>query len=697
MFAPDDPAALGMWRSAPARCLAAGLGAADRLFDHIYSSAFNPLYRTGTLAALSLAIALVTGVYLLFVYDVARPYESVADIQRDILLGRWMRALHRYASDAAVVAVAFHVLRLIVQGKTWGPRALAWVTGVLLAGMTMFSAVTGFVLVWDRFAHALAVAGAKMLRLLPLFPEPPDRAFVGEAPMPSQFFFMNLFLHVAIPLGMVCFLWLHTARLARAAWFPGCRVAVGTTIALVALAVAWPAPLPPPADLLVLPGRVPVDWFYAFWLPLAGASPSLGLAIALVMTGLLLGVPWLLRPSRGQVPSPAVADADLCEGCEQCLNDCPFDAIEMVTGKHPEIHPLRAQVQVDRCTSCGLCAGSCASLAIGPAQRTARHQLSAARRLVASLGDPTRMTLLVACRNNGGLAERLEHHYAGNGSLAWFPVDCAGTLHPGTVSYLGGRVGGLLVVACPSQNCQHREGASLADARMLGERRPAIPGRIAQLPVRLLHGSSADWNRLVAAIDATRGGGEAGSGPVALGCPPVAGAGRIRRGAGAVAVTGALMALVAAGSGSPQGSDADHAVLRLGWRLPGQVREHCRDLTPEEVAARPVHMRSGQECVREPLAYELTASVDGRVIARKRVRPPGLRRDRPLSVEEEFDIRPGAHAVTVTFGPETADTSGKILAYDGTVRFDRGRVVLITYDGDRLLARSSPTPRPSVP
>jgi hypothetical protein len=138
-------------------------------------------------------------------------------------------------------------------------------------------------------------------------------------------------------------------------------------------------------------------------------------------------------------------------------------------------------------------------------------------------------------------------------------------------------------------------------------------------------------------------------------------------------------------------------VLRLGWRLPGQVREHCRDLTPEEVAARPVHMRSGQECVREPLSYELTASVDGRVIARKRVRPPGLRRDRPLSVEEEFDIRPGAHAVTVTFGPETADTSGKILAYDGTVRFDRGRVVLITYDGDRLLARSSPTPRPSVP
>ena len=698
MFAPEDPAAVNdVWRPASAGWLARGLGAADRLFDRIYSSAFNPLYRTGTLAALTLAIALVTGVYLLFVYDIARPYESVADIQRDIVVGRWMRALHRYASDAAVVAVAFHVLRLIVQGKTWGPRTLAWVTGVLLAGMMMFSAVTGFVLVWDRFGQALAVAGAKMLRLLPLFPEPPDRAFVGEAPMPSQFFFMNLFLHVAIPLGMVCFLWLHTARLARAAWFPGRRVALGTTIALVVLAVVWPAPLPPPADLLVLPGRVQVDWFYGFWLPLAGASPSLGLAIAVVMTGLLLGVPWLLRPSRSHAPPPAVADADLCEGCEQCLNDCPFDAIEMVTGKHPEIHPLRAEVQVDRCTSCGLCAGSCASLAIGPAQRTARDQLSAARRLVGSLSDPARMTVLVACGNNGGLAERLEHYCAHHSSLAWFPVDCAGTLHPGTVSYLGGHFGGLLVVACPPQNCLHREGASLADARILGERRPAIPGRIAGLPVRLLHGSSADWNRIVVAIDAMRGDCDTVSAAAALDRPRIVGARPLRRRAGAVAMTGALMALVAAGSGAPQGRDADHAVLRLGWRLPGQVRERCRDLTPEELAARPVHMRRTRECVREALAYDLTASVDGRVIARKRIQPPGLRHDRPLSIEEEFDVGPGAHTVTVTFSPETADTGGKILAYDGTVRFDRGRVVLITYDGDRLVARSSPGPPARVP
>lgn len=680
MFSPGDPpSGRDVAAARPARALAAALDAVDGVFDRVYSSALNPLYRTGTLAVLFLTIALVTGVYLLLVYDIARPYGSVLDLQRDVVLGRWIRALHRYASDAAVVAVALHVLRLLVQRKTWGPRALAWVTGVLLAGMMFLSAITGFVLVWDRFAQALAVAGARMLRLLPLFPEPPDRAFVGDAPVPSQFFFMNLFLHVAIPLGMVCFLWLHTSRLARAAWFPERRVVAGTTVGLVVLSVVWPAPLPPPADLLALPGRVPADWFYAFWLPLADASPAAALAIAALATTLLLGVPWLLRPSRRDVPPPAVADADLCEGCEQCLSDCPYDAIEMVAGTRPEVHPLRADVQASRCTSCGICAASCASLAIGPAQRTARHQLDAARRLVATTAEPGRRTLVLACRHNGALAARLERMAARDDSLASFTVECAGTVHPGTVSYLGGHFAGTLVVACPPQNCLHRLGTALADARILGDRRPAVPGRIARLPVRLIHASAAEWPRVLSALQDL--------GPAAS-APPRERRPGLRRRAVALAFSAVLLAPVAAGSRWPQGGDADHGVLRLGWRLAGQARERCRELTAEELAARPAHMRLPRECVSEPLAYDLTATVDGSVVARRRVRPAGLRGDRPLSVEEDLAVRPGEHAVTVTFVPEPAVAGAARLAFEGTVRLDPGRVVLITQEGGRLVARS---------
>ncbi|HET9271042.1 MAG TPA: 4Fe-4S binding protein [Vicinamibacterales bacterium] len=681
MFSPDElDARRGVSVSRPARALTSALERTDRLFDRVFSSSFNPLYRTGTVAVLLLGIALVTGVYLLFAYEIGRPYESVLGIQRDVLVGRWVRALHRYASDAAVVAVAVHVLRLVVQRKTWGPRALAWITGVLLTGMMFLSAATGFVLVWDRFGQALAIAGARMLRLLPLFPEPPDRAFVGAAPMPSQFFFMNLFLHVAVPLGMVCFLWLHTSRLARASWFPERRLTLAIVLGFVALAVAWPAPLPPPADLLALPGRVPADLFYGFWLPVAERSPLAALGTMLVVTAVLVGVPWWLRPRRAAVPAPAFSDPDHCEGCEQCRNDCPYDAIEMVTGKHPDVHPLRALVQPDLCTSCGICAASCASLAIGPPGRTARDQLAAARRLVAATGDAEHRTLVVACTTNVALAMRVERTVTDDRGLAAFTVECAGTLHPGTVSYLGRHFGGTLIVACPPRNCIHRLGASLADARILGDRKPAVAGRIARLRVQLVHASVSEWGRVVSGLDALRTQPGAAASPQ----PRMSLRGR----AIAAVSSAALLGLVAIGARWPLGTDADHAVLRLGWRLAGQARERCRELTAEELAARPVHMRQARECVSEALAYDLTAAVDGRVIVRKRVHPAGLRGDRPLSVEEDLPVQPGARAITIRFVPEDPASGGRVLAFDGALEFERGRVVLVTNDGDRLAARS---------
>lgn len=662
------------WRPPGTGPLAGAVRLLDTLFDRVYASRYNPLYRTGTLAALCLTIAIVSGVYLLFVYEIGRPWESVQAIQSDPWLGRWIRALHRYASDAAVVAVALHVLRLFIQGKTWGPRMLAWITGLLLAAFMLLSAVTGFVLVWDQFAQRLAVVGAKILRLLPLFPEPPDRAFVGERPVPSAFFFMNLFLHVAVPLGMIGFLWLHTSRLARAAWFPERKVVAGTIAGLVVLAIAWPAPLPPAADLLAIPGRVPSDWFYAFWIPLAEGSPVAGLALASLLVGLLVAVPWLVRPRAARRAPAAWSDPDKCEGCRQCVQDCPYDAIEMVTGKHPERHPLRAEVTTDRCVSCGVCAAACASLAIGPPSRTALDQLAAARHLVASTPAAGDKTLVVACRNNGAVAARVRAR--GDGGSAVFEVDCAGTLHPSAVAYLGARFARTVVLACPTQNCIHRDGPMLTEARILLERRPAVPGRIDRGAVRLHNYSEGEWRRIVSAI----------SGTEAAAAGDAARRGWLRTVA-TLAFSAALLGLLAAGSALPQGAEVDHALLRLGWRLAGQVNERCRDLTPDEIASRPVHMRTPRECTREVLAYELEAVVDGAVVAHKPVKSPGLRADRPLSVEEDLELAPGEHAVTVAFRPVDRASGGLVLRFDGTLRFDRGRVVLITLDNDRLVAK----------
>ena len=147
--------------------------------------------------------------------------------------------------------------------------------------------------------------------------------------------------------------------------------------------------------------------------------------------------------------------------------------------------------------------------------------------------------------------------------MAYFEVDCAGTLHPGTVSYLGGHFGATAILGCPPQNCVHREGAVLADLRILADRAPAVPGRIAQLPVRVFHYSTGEWPEIAAALDGLAGPSQTGR------------AGLVRRSlrpARAGGFSALLLGGLALGSGWPQGADAGPCPpeARMAPRGPGQ-------------------------------------------------------------------------------------------------------------------------------
>ena len=147
----------------------------------------------------------VTGVWLTLFYRVGSPWTSVSGLTANVWYGNWVRGLHRYASDAAVVATILHAWRMFAERRSWGPRTLAWVSGVLLVAMVMICGWTGYVMVWDTFGEALAREFARMLDTLPFLSEPISRAFTGEQPMASSFFFVVLFAHIGIPLGAIQF------------------------------------------------------------------------------------------------------------------------------------------------------------------------------------------------------------------------------------------------------------------------------------------------------------------------------------------------------------------------------------------------------------------------------------------------------------------------------------------------------------
>ncbi|HJS42525.1 MAG TPA: hydrogenase iron-sulfur subunit [Gemmatimonadales bacterium] len=480
------------------------LATLDAALNRLYGWRYNPFYQSGTLVVALFLVLFVTGTYLLFVYRVGAPYESIAGLRTQPWLGQWMRTLHRYASDAAVVAVLVHALRMFAQGRSWGPRTLAWLTGVILVGVTLVCGWTGFVMVWDVPAQVLAQEGARLLDVLPIFGEPIGRAFVGERPIPGAFFFLNLFAHIALPIGIGLLVWLHVSRVARPNLLPPRGLLWGTIALLLALSLLWPAPLGPAADLFRLPGPAPYDVFYMFWLPLSRALPAeivwaLG---GLLLLGLLV-VPRATRPAPNVAPPKSVVDQTICTGCEQCYIDCPYEAIEMTSrperqGGDVSRSTLVAHVLSELCVSCGICAGSCAPMGVGPPGRTGRDQLSMIRAFLAGARLGPRDMVVIACDRSAGIAAAVTRRPG----VHLRSINCAGNLHTSVVEFcIRSGAGGVLVLGCPPRDCWNREGPKWAEQRLYHDREAELQPRVDRRRVRFIHAAAAERGVAVQAIE----------------------------------------------------------------------------------------------------------------------------------------------------------------------------------------------------
>ncbi len=471
------------------------LRAADAAVHRLADWRLNPLHQSGTIAAYLLIVLTVTGLYLILFYRVGAPAASVQRLVDDPWIGRWMRSVHRYATDLFVIAALVHALRLFGQSRGWGARARAWVSGVALVGVGLACAWTGFVMAWDSFGQRVALAGARLFDVLPVLSEPVSRIFAGDRPVPSAFFFINLFAHIGLPLAMGVGLWIHVSKVARPVLAPPRALRWGIAVALLVLAIAMPAPLGPAADALVLPATTPLNLSTAWWIPLAErSSPLVAWAVLLVGAALVVALPLFARRPRVGSFAPSVVDPRLCTGCDQCTQDCPWGAITMVprTDDRPT---LVALVDPTLCVSCGICAASCAPMGVGPEGRTGRHQLAHVRSTLlpalASAGTPVRVVVAYCAQTDATLAAQLSAEGA-----QLHAVPCIGTLHTSVIELLLRQgASGVFVVGCPPRDCAAREGPKWTELRMYHDREAELQARVDRRRVRLATapaGRSAD-------------------------------------------------------------------------------------------------------------------------------------------------------------------------------------------------------------
>lgn len=485
--------------------------AVEGTFDRIFGEAWNPFYCLGALGYFYFWIVAGSGIYIYIFFDTGVPqaYESVEYMTNEQwYLAGVMRSLHRYASDALVVMMMGHMLRVFAYGRYNGARWFSWITGVPMIWLVMIAGITGYWLVWDKLAQYVAIGATEWLDWLPIFGEPVARNFLSPSHLDGRFFTLMVFLHIAVPLILLFVMWFHLQRVGHAKINPARGLAIGTGLMMVILSLVWPATSQGIANLSEIASPVSPDWFYLAWFPLMdaiSAGPMWGIAV--FGTIVLFLVPWL--PPAKKQPA-ALVDLDNCNGCNRCVIDCPFSAISLMPRSDDAPFTHEARVDDDLCVSCGICVGSCPTAT--PFRRTGalvpgidlpglsladlRARTDAAG---AILSGPGRV-LVFGCEH-GLRSEKFT-----DGRTAAVILPCTGMLPPAFIDYVisRGLADGVAVTGCRPGECHYRQGQRWLSERIAGERDPRLRRRVPRERVAEIWAAPIEGNRFERELEAFR-------------------------------------------------------------------------------------------------------------------------------------------------------------------------------------------------
>jgi ubiquinol-cytochrome c reductase cytochrome b subunit len=112
-------------------------------------------YVFGSVLTFILLLQMTTGVFLAMYYSPSATdaWASVAYIQDTVTLGWLVRGLHSYGASAMVIVAGLHLLQTALYGAYKKPRELNWIVGVLMLGLILAFALSGYLLPWDQTGY----------------------------------------------------------------------------------------------------------------------------------------------------------------------------------------------------------------------------------------------------------------------------------------------------------------------------------------------------------------------------------------------------------------------------------------------------------------------------------------------------------------------------------------------------------------
>ncbi|MEA2003081.1 MAG: hydrogenase iron-sulfur subunit [Actinomycetota bacterium] len=628
------------------------------------SPRLNPLYHTGTISVFLFGVVFITGLYLtaFFQYGFAASYEAVGRLETN-LVGRLIRAIHRYASVALVVTSLLHGWRTFFQDRFRGARWVAWVSGVAMMVLLWVVGVTGYWLIWDERAQVLngvftrAVEGSN--RGLDFLI---DNLLSPVAATGWPFLLLIFLIHVGLSIGVGVLIWVHLKRLSRAKVLPPRFWMTIIGGAIVVASILWPLGMLPALNVDKLPGTFPLDPFYLFLMP-AGLelSPSVLWGGFLVLTGVITALPWLLRR---EPLDPIVVHEDRCTGCTLCVADCPYDALEMVPRSDDAEYRQLAIVHEDRCIACGVCIGSCPEEALTLGEMPAEELWDEVLRLSATADQPH---LVITCERHSLQGAR--HHLGENGvalndgrMIHVVPVPCIGMVHPRLVgSAIDAGAGEVQLVGCPPGDCANREGNTWMQARLNRDRVPRLKRRYLDEAI------ASDWVAPDQFLDAIKNPGNQ-----SIADPEEQP--ELRR---LIPVLALVMAVTLV------------SIAATNIRFtPGTANDSVIAIAMDHRAGAPIMGYSDTEpALEDGVPPRLLVEVDGEAVFDKAYAVVGADGIDTSLAYEQIAVEPGAHRVRISLFDRT-DPAEVIVLFDDTIGLAVGEIFNLAINDSSIEAES---------
>lgn len=244
----------------------------------------------GVASTVLLVLLVLSGLMLKFVYEPSPTYAyaSIVYLGSEVPFGQLLRNLHRWSGYALLVTAFLHLLRVFYTGAFHGPRQFNWVIGLALLALVVLSNFTGYLLPWDQISFWAVTISTSLLDYVPGIGTGLKELILG-GPEPGPATLMNFYaLHTAIlPIGLLLAVPFHFWRIRMAHGIvvrraPGERlpvplptvrtvphlvtreaaVALAVIAAMLAVSMAFNAPLTEQANPGMSPNPTKAPWFF---------------------------------------------------------------------------------------------------------------------------------------------------------------------------------------------------------------------------------------------------------------------------------------------------------------------------------------------------------------------------------------------------------------------------------------------------